>query len=200
MSTYLPLRMPDLSFILQADFDFNQDEIDLFYSHLTVKELKKGEHFLQEGQTPKYFGFIEYGAAVYYQMNDGIKTAIDFEFENSWITDLASLNEQIPSELNIEALEDTSLLVISKDSLDMLTDKIPKLYKVKAHYVERSFARISLHERRMISKTAKVRYLELIEQNPRLPERVPQYLLATYLGIKPQSLSRIRSDIAKFRN
>ena len=200
MDTYLPLRMPDLSFILQAEFDFDQKDLNLFYSHLTVKVLKKGDHFLSEGSIPKYFGFIEYGSVVYYQISDGDKIAIDFAFENSWVTDLVSLNEQVPTEMNIEALEETSLLCITKDSLDEILEKLPKLYKVKNHYVERSFAKISAHERRMLSKSAKSRYLDLITQYPHLPERIPQYHLASYLGIKPQSLSRIRNELSKYGN
>ncbi|MFT6334270.1 MAG: hypothetical protein ACI86M_003879 [Saprospiraceae bacterium] len=84
--------MTDLNTILKEQFSFDDNLIDELYKRLIHKTYKKGEHFLEIGTKPRNFGFMEYGCFMYNQMKDGIETAIDFTFENSWNTDLASIN------------------------------------------------------------------------------------------------------------
>ncbi len=76
--------MSNLEKILTDDFDFNQDDLDQLFLHISELTLQKGEYFLKAGNRPNNFGFIESGAVVYFQLIDGIENVIDFEFENGW--------------------------------------------------------------------------------------------------------------------
>lgn len=105
--------MVDLSTILKNQFSFDQDLINQLHKHLIHKTYKKGKHFLEIGTHCRNFGFMESGCFMYYQLNDGKETAIDFTFENSWNIDLASVNKGRKSEMGIVSLEDTSILNLS---------------------------------------------------------------------------------------
>lgn len=189
--------MTDLTTILQNQFSLEEELINELYKHLIQKTYEKGDHYLEIGQLPKQLGFIEYGCFMYYQLEDGKETAIDFSFENSWNTDIASINEKRPSEMGIVALKKTSVLNLSLDSMAELIEFNPKYAIVKSYYVEQTFAKVSRHDRRMLTKDATARYLDLAKHNPEILEKAPQYHIASYLGITPQSLSRIRKEINK---
>jgi len=189
--------MIDLQEILKHQFSFDEELINILFKKLTRKTYEKGGHFLEIGEYPKQLGFIEFGCFMYYQLVDGKVTAIDFSFENSWNTDIASINENRPTEMGIVALEKTSVLNISLESMDELIQINPIYAIVKNYYVEKTFAKVSRHDRRMLTKDASHRYLDLLVDNPLIIEKVPQYYIASYLGITPQSLSRLRKKIKK---
>lgn len=189
--------MVDLKTILKNQFKFDEALINKLYEHLEKKVYYKGDYYLKPGQYPRRFGFIESGCFLYYQLEGDKKTAIDFSFENSWNTDLASLNEGRPSEMGIEALKKSTLLNLTADSMFSLIKTNPAFAIVKSHYVEQSFAKVSRHDRRMLTMDATERYLDLFKHNPQILEDVPQYYIASYLGITPQSLSRIRKDLSQ---
>ncbi|MEM9549422.1 MAG: cyclic nucleotide-binding domain-containing protein [Bacteroidota bacterium] len=187
--------MTDLTAILKDQFSLEKELIDELYKHLVRKIYNKGDHYLEIGQHPKQLGFMEHGCFMYYKLEDGKETAIDFSFENSWNTDIASINENRPSEMAIVALKKSSLLNLSLESMQELIDFNPKYAVVKSYYVEQTFAKVSRHDQRMLTKDATARYLDLAKHNPEILEKVPQYHIASYLGITPQSLSRIRKEI-----
>jgi CRP-like cAMP-binding protein len=187
--------MTDLNTILKDQFSFDDELIDGLYKHLILKTFKKGEHFLEIGSKPKDFGFLEYGCFMYYQMNDGKETAIDFTFENSWNTDIAAVNEDRKSEMGIVALKDSSVLNLTLVSMDELISENAKYLSVKSYYVEKTFASVSRHDRRMLTMNATERYIDLAKHSPEILEKVPQYYIASYLGITPPSLSRIRKEM-----
>lgn len=187
--------MTDLTTILQNQFSLEEELINELYKHLIQKTYNKGDHYLEIGQHPKQLGFMEFGCFMYYKLEDGKETAIDFSFENSWNTDIASINENRPSEMSIVALKKSSVLNLSLESMQELIDFNPKYAIVKSHYVEQTFAKVSRHDQRMLTKDATDRYLDLAKHNPEILEKVPQYYIASYLGIAPPSLSRIRKKV-----
>ena len=173
---------------------FTDTEIDLFKSKLVTIRLSKGEHFLEEGQVNNHIGFIEKGLAMHYQMIGGNEVARDFTIENNWLTYLKSFTNQSVSDMGIKALEDTDLICLTHSGLAELFVAQPKFIAVKNFYIEKSFVDIVQHNANLAMLDAKQRYYKLMKEKPEIISRVSQYYIASYLGIKPQSLSRIRKE------
>lgn len=159
---------------------------------MTDLKVKKGGHLLEEGQICNRLSFINKGIVMYYQIADGNEMPRDFQMENEWATYLKSLSNRTPSDMNIKALEDCELLTISFDSVQKLFAEHPKFLQLRNALVEKSFVTVSEHSASLSMLDAKQRYYKLMKESPQLVNRVPQYYLAAYLGIKPQSLSRLR--------
>lgn len=173
---------------------FTDAEMDLFKSKLVPIKLAKGDHFLEEGQVNKHLAFIEKGLAMHYQMADGEEVARDFTTENNWLTYLKSFTNQSVSDMAIKALEDTDLVCLTYTGLTELFAAQPRFIAVKNFYIEKSFVDIVQHNANLAMLDAKQRYYKLMKEKPEIINRVSQYYIASYLGIKPQSLSRIRKE------
>jgi|JI10StandDraft_1071094.scaffolds.fasta_scaffold43367_5 CRP-like cAMP-binding protein len=157
------------------------------------KSLKRKEYFLREGDVCKRLGFIVKGyVRVFYTVN-GEETTKDFNFENSFCGSYASFSLQQPSLFNSVAMEDTILYTLGREDLFRLFDKHPALQKVGRLSIEQMFIRKELREASFLLHTAQQRHDELISFFPDITSRVPLKHLASYLGIRPETLSRIRS-------
>ncbi|PCJ95447.1 MAG: Crp/Fnr family transcriptional regulator [Flavobacteriaceae bacterium] len=174
-------------------FPFSDDEIQLIFSYFKKVEIKKGAYFLEAGQYCKKIAFIEEGAVVFYQLIDGDEKSCGFTFENDWITQYKSLIQNITSELYIKALETTTLMEISLENMLELIAVLPKAIMLRTELAEEYFISSAQRASDLANLEAEEHYYKLIKDNPNLIHRVPQYYLASYLGIKPQSLSRIRA-------
>ncbi len=172
--------------------DFSPADVDLFMDSFEEVFVPKGNDFLREGQISRYIGYIKSGLMMHYKIKDGIEIPADFTIENEWIAYLKSFTAGIASEMSIKALEDTHLLTLSNTSMRDLFEKQPKFMALRSHYTELSFIRNTEHTSNLASLNAKDRYYKFMEARPELINRVPQYHIAAYLGIKPQSLSRLR--------
>ena len=174
--------------------NLSDEEFTLLTSGLQLKKLGKGEHFLEIGKVNTALGFIEQGLAMYYRVVRGEIVPVDFATEGNWVSYLKSFNEQIPADLGIKVLEDTVFHCISFSSLNALLEQHPKFHALKTHYVERSMMDMAQHSADLATLDARERYYKFMREKPTLMNRVPQYYIAAYLGIKPQSLSRIRKN------
>jgi CRP-like cAMP-binding protein len=172
--------------------DFSDADIDLFSSYLKEAFIPKGEHFLKEGQVSRYLGYILSGLTMHYKMADGIEIPCDFIAEGQWVAYLKSFNSGLPADMAIKALEDTRLLTLSAADMQQLFQLEPKLMALKNFYTELSFISNTQHGADLAILDAAQRYFKFRTERPDLVNRVPQYAIAAYLGIKPQSLSRIR--------
>jgi CRP-like cAMP-binding protein len=171
----------------------SDEVIALLRDQLQIVHLKKGDNFLKVGEVSRQLGFIFKGLTMVYQLHDGTEVPLDFAVEGNWVACLKSFMEQQPSDRGIKTLEDTTLLTLSVDSLEKLTDKNPKAtMELKNHYITLSFIRVAQHGSDLSMLTAKERYEKFVKENPKLINRIPLYHVAAYLGIKSQSLSRIR--------
>lgn len=188
--------MQNLSQVLTERFNIGQAIVDEIYKKLILKTYAKGEHYLPLDKMPTGLGYVEQGGFMFYTIDEGVEKAIDFSFEDSWVTDLVSLNEGSASHMAIVAVEDSTVLQLEATDIAMLSDQYPILLKVKNYYVEKSFANVSKHDQRMITMNAKQRYIDLQKHNPKILSMVAQYYVASYLGIAPQSLSRIRKELS----
>jgi CRP-like cAMP-binding protein len=139
-------------------------------------------------------GFIEQGLAMYYRVVRGEIIPVDFASEGNWVAYLKSFNQQIPADLGIKVLEETTLHCLTFSNLNILLEQRPKFHALKIHYVERSMMDMAQHSTDLATLDARERYYRLMDERPDLIKRVPQYYVAAYLGIKPQSLSRIRKQ------
>jgi CRP-like cAMP-binding protein len=170
----------------------SDEDINLFIQALEEKIIPKGEHFLKEGQVSKHIGYIKSGLMMYYKIVDGTEMPADFAKENDWVVYLKSFTSNTISDMNIKALEDTHLLILSNVKMGELFNIQPKFMVLRSYYTELSLIRNTEQTYNLTTLNAKQRYYKFMKDYPEFINRVPQYHLAAYLGIKPQSLSRIR--------
>jgi CRP-like cAMP-binding protein len=170
------------------------DEIDLIQSSFALKKFRKRQYFLQEGELCKYAAFVIKGAMRQYTVDDkGEEHIIKLYIENWWATDRESFMKQTPSNYFIDAWEDTEALLFTKAALIDLIDRIPTLSEW-IRILDANFAIAS--QRRLnaaITLPAEERYHDLEETYPEFLQRFPQHIIASYLGINRETLSRIRS-------
>lgn len=161
------------------------------------KKLRKRQYLLQEGDVCKYTAFVEKGILKSYTVDDkGVEHILQFASEGWWMADLYSYLTGEPSNFNMEALEDAELLLITRPSWEQLMKNVPAL----EHYF-----RILLQnnliatQRRLIgslSETAEEKYIKFAKTYPDCMQRVPQHMIASYLGVSRETLSRLRKQIA----
>jgi CRP-like cAMP-binding protein len=174
--------------------DFSDADIDLFFSFLKESFLSKGDYFLQQGQVSRYLAYTLSGLTMHFKMGDGVEIPCDFTGEGQWLGYLKSFASGLPADMAIKALEDTQLLKLSANDMQLLFQVQPKFMALKNYYTELSFISNTQHSADLTMLSATQRYSKFRNERPDLINRVPQYAIAAYLGIKPQSLSRIRKE------
>jgi CRP-like cAMP-binding protein len=162
------------------------------------KKLRKKQYFSQEGEVCKNAGFIIKGAMRQYTVDaKGVEHMVHLYIENYWATDRESFTMLTPSRYNIDAWEDTELLIISRAEMLDLMGKIPALAEMIRLMDERYAIANNRRLTSTISNTAEKRYEEFAEHHPQFNQRFPQHLIASYLGITKETLSRIRKQSNK---
>ena len=178
--------------------ELTEKEKDYFLSLLVSKKLRKRQYHVQAGNICRFEAYIVKGCLRQYYVDDsGVEHTVSFSLEDWWVSDMYGFITGNPSLTNIEAVEECELLLIEKNDFEKLLFAIPKLERFFRIKLQRAFVS---HQRRIIenmSMPAHQRYLNFIEQYPSLEQRLPQKLIASYLGITPESLSRIRKQIAR---
>ncbi|MDQ0593318.1 CRP-like cAMP-binding protein [Chryseobacterium ginsenosidimutans] len=174
----------------------SEDETEDFCQLFQQKNIKKKSFLLHAGEICRFEGFVTKGLfRVYHIDKDGFEQILYFATENWWITDIDSFTNEIPSQLFIEALEDSEVLLISKKDKEFAYADLPKIEKLFRVMTQKTHAAL---QRRMIdnlSKTAEQRYLEFSEKYPLLIQRLSNIQIAAYLGITNVFLSNIRKKI-----
>ena len=190
-----------MSELLFQKFDekiqLTDEEKEVSRKFFTPKKLRKRQYLLQEGDVCKYVAFVEKGLLRSYTVNErGQEHITQFAFEGWWISDQFSFLTGEPSIYNIDALEDCELLLLSKSSEDELLEKIPKFERYFRILLQNSLIATQKRLVSSLSQTAEERYNELISVCPEtLPHRIPQHMLASFLGITPETFSRIRRQL-----
>lgn len=157
------------------------------------KEFPKKYRLLNEGDISKHLLLIEKGCVRSWFNNDGDDITFQFFFEGSFVSSLESFRKSKPSLFNLETIEPTILHMIHRDDLAAAAEKFAEL---KDAINELLFSRLYHYQKLFLSRiknSPQHRYEELIEENPEIFKRVPQHYIASYLGITPVSLSRIRN-------
>jgi CRP-like cAMP-binding protein len=156
------------------------------------------ERILSEGKVSRTAYFIESGATHTFVIDkDGSAHTIQFGFEGYWVGDIYSFFSGKPAIFNLESLEPVQLLSLQYQDFEKACVQVPKFESYWRKTIQNGYMGSLLRIAKGFSDDAKHRYLSLIDQQPDLPGRVPQYLVASYLGIRPESLSRIRKKLSK---
>lgn len=177
--------------------DLSDEEFNQFSLPFQLKSFKKKETVLKEGDYCLFEGFVLNGCfKIYYLNENGFEQTLYFAVAGWWITDIDSLLNDVPSILNIEALMDSEVLMISKKDKEALYEIMPQIEKLFRIMNQRSSVALQRRILSLTGKTADKRYLEFLEKYPGLEQKLTQQQVASYLGITHEFLSKIRKRIS----
>lgn len=176
----------------------DKEEKDLVTEKFRPRLYRKKQYVLQEGDICMQINFVVRGCLRMYKIDDkGGTHILQFAAEDNWITDLGSFYSEKPSELTIDALEDTMVLRVGHDDLITLYTQAPKFHRIFRVLIENSYVSLQKRLLQTISSTAEDRYQYFIDTYPHLVNRLPQTQIASFLGITPEFLSRLRNKRSK---
>lgn len=175
---------------------YSDKAFDMALPFFKFKQLKKGEHLIEYGQTCKRIAFIAKGLFRTYYIKDGLDITTCFCKENTLTTSYKSLITQQKSELSIQAIEDSEIFVISYQDLQSLYGQHLFWQQVGRLVAEQEFITVENYTHFLNDQTAKQRYSHILQYESDILQRVPLIYLASYLQIAPETLSRIRKEIA----
>ncbi|MBO0930635.1 Crp/Fnr family transcriptional regulator [Fibrella aquatilis] len=158
---------------------------------------QKRQVLIAEGQLSREIAFVVCGAFRYHKDIDGEEVTTYFSFENDWIGAYADFVRQSPSEVTIEAMETSELLVLSYDDMQALYQKHPMFERFGRLIAEHLLTCFGDRMASLLLKTPEERYEKTLADNRHYFERVPQHYIASYLGIRPESLSRLRNRMMR---
>jgi CRP-like cAMP-binding protein len=177
--------------------NLTDEELEMIKAVSVHKKLRKRQYLLQEGDVSRYTTFIAKGCLRQYRMgDDGTEHIMRFAVENWWISDRESYTTGQPSKSYIDCLEDSEIILWTKDNYDELQKQIPGLHTFMERLLERSFSAKENRIHAAISFTAEEKYHNFLKSFPDIFNRVPLHMIASYLGISRETLSRIRSQYA----
>jgi CRP-like cAMP-binding protein len=171
-------------------------DFDLVSKAFIPKHFIKRQFLLQEGDICKYGAFIVKGAMRQYSLVNGVENIVYFGIENWWMVDRESYIMLTPSQYNIDAVEDCDVLLVTYEKMQPLIESVPLIAKMINQMDQRHSIAMQKRIHNAISLTAEDRFLDLMKSNPAFLQRFPQNMIASYLGITPESLSRIRKKLA----
>jgi CRP-like cAMP-binding protein len=182
---------------LARHITLTDSEFEHFSSHFTERKMRKKQYILQQGDVAKHLFFVNKGCLRSFETDDtGKEHVIQFSIENWWVSDMDSNLSQLPSQLNIECLENCELLQIDIQNLEKLYLEMPNLERFFRIITQNALV---VSQRRLLSvmsKSALQRYLDFSDRYPLFMQRLPNHHIASYLGITPESLSRLRKEYA----
>ncbi len=173
-----------------------EDEQQAIIPHLNLRSYLKGQYIVQEGDVSRNETFIVSGKVRSFYLDDkGNEHIVAFGIEDWWINDICSYTTQTPAEFNIQCLEPTEVIQISRDKMEELFILAPKLERYFRLIIQKAYANMSKRIVNNHAQSAKERYLSFIGTYPDIANRVPQYMIASYLGITKEFLSSLRKQI-----
>ena len=182
----------------KSGLELTMSEKELVAAVFITKHLRKRQYLLQEGDICKYMSFIIKGAGRVFAVNDrGQEHIFRFAVENWWLGDFESYNFSTPSIYNIEMLEDSDVLMITKDHLDELRKNVNAVDIMIREIDKKGAVATQRRIHSSISLNAEERYSNLLNTYPNFLEHFPQVMIASYLGITAETLSRIRKNLLK---
>jgi CRP-like cAMP-binding protein len=175
----------------------SEEEMIAFISQLESRTIAKHEFFVREGQVANEMAVVFKGAfRMYFTYKEREQTG-HFMFEGQWIGDYESFLSRKPAANNVEALEDSEVFCLSYDNMQAMYKKGAQYERFGRLIAEYVYLVAMNSYKSLLLKTAEERYVELLETQPHILERLPQHYIASYLGIQAPSLSRIRNKLAQ---
>lgn len=176
----------------------NNEESQLVKELFKSRLYRKKQYVLQENDVCNQFNFVVRGCLRMYKIDEkGNTHIIQFASENWWMVDIGSFHQKKSSDLSIDALEDTMVLQISYENLIKLYTSAPKFDRIFRVLIENSFVTLQNRLLQNISSTAEDRYLSFMETYSHLSNRLPQTQIASFLGITPEFLSKLKAKLLK---
>jgi CRP-like cAMP-binding protein len=183
---------------LRNKVPFNDQELSLLKTYLTPKKLRKKQYLLQEGDVCKFIAFVEKGALRSYSIDDkGSERIIQFALEEWTISDLYSFLTGEAATYNIEALEDAELVLIGKAAHEELLKLLPKYETWIRIQITGAYIAMQRRLTSIISLSLEERYASFTSIYPLIVQRVPQHMIASYMGLTPETLSRVRKKMSR---
>jgi CRP/FNR family transcriptional regulator, anaerobic regulatory protein len=173
----------------------NTSEEEAFTKILDIKTLKKKEFLLRQGQICNKISFINSGCMRLFYEIEGVENTVQFFFADRWYTDYESFLTGQPTIENLQVLENCEVVQFKKSDLYQLYTTHPVFERVGRILAENAFLSLSKLNKMLTNEEPQQRYLSLLSQRPEVVKNIPQHYIASYLGIKPESLSRIRKRI-----
>ncbi|WP_266204989.1 Crp/Fnr family transcriptional regulator [Pontibacter kalidii] len=174
-----------------------EEEQDRIATYLTYKKLRRKQYLLQEGDVCKFIAFVEKGALRAYSVDDtSAEHIIQFGLEGWTISDLFSFLTGEPATYNIDAIEDSELVLISKAAHEELLQTMPKYETFTRLNITGAYLAMQRRLTSIIGSSVEERYQDFISLYPHIAQRVPQHMIASYMGLTPETLSRIRKRIS----
>ena len=170
-------------------------ELNLIDEYFEKRSLKKKEFLLQDTIVCNFIGFIAYGSIRHFHIKNGVEKTCDISFENAWVTDFQSFTDETVGKMNLQAMEDTTVFIISKSNLLKIykeCNKYETFGRLMAEQVAQRATEIAMS---LSSDKPEERFNSLLKKQPDLFQRIPQKYIANFLGVSPESLSRIRNRI-----
>lgn len=193
------MQGPELLFqSINKHVSLNQQEQQRVLMAFQIKSFHKKDFFLRAGEICKQVAFVLKGCMRSYAVDEqGFEHNLQFALEGWWITDMNSILEENAASLNIDAIEDSEVLLLDRKKHEMLFKDLPKLERFFRIITEKSLA--GSHKRLIdqVSVSAGQRYLNFCERYPGLIQRLPQKQIASYIGVTPEFLSKLKSDLLK---
>lgn len=181
---------------LSKFISLNEVEQEILLSKLSQRTYLKNQYMVQQGDVCKYVNFIITGCTkTFYLDNGGNEHVVMFGIKNWWIADLGSFITQSPADYNVQCIENTEVIQFTYENLENLYVQIPKLERFFRKIIERALVASQKRIVRNFTHSAKENYLKFKELYPKIEQRVPQYMIASYLGITKEFLSKIKSEL-----
>jgi len=182
---------------IKKQIDLTDDQENILANALTTKEYHKGDMILNAGEFSNDYYFVEKGIIRSYTIDEnGKEHVIQFGPENWIVTDRNSSLCKLEAKFYIQAIEDSKVVILNEDINVLLQSLNPKFNEAQIKLLQNHIRHMQDRITSLLGATAKTRYLDFIKLYPTITAQVPQWMIASYLGITPESLSRVRKDIA----
>jgi CRP-like cAMP-binding protein len=180
---------------ISRHIQLTEEETSRFTSVLKMKTLRRRQYLLQAGDVCRFEYFVSKGLLRAYTVDDkGAEHIVMLAAEDWWISDLFSFLSETPSTMHIDALEHSEVITIEKPDLEKLYIEIPKFERLMRIMFQKAFVAQQQRILGSISQSAEERYTSFVKKYPSLEQRIPQTQVASYLGITPETLSRVRKQ------